>query len=203
MSPFEVAQIYSTLAGGGYYTPLHAIRDVLTSDGKPLQHYPFAIRKVFDAGPVYLITWAMENVLRVGTGRWARTILPPGTVLAGKTGTTNQFRDSWFAGFGARHLAVVWVGRDDDGKTHLQGATGALRIWAPLMRDLHARSLNTAPPPDIVTEKIDPQNDLRADRGCTNTVTLPFIKGYAPRQYASCANAAQSLPERWFQDLFK
>lgn len=203
MSPFQVAQIYSTLAGGGYYTPLRAIRDVLNSNGKPLKHYPFQIRKVFNAGPVYLITWAMENVLQVGTGRWAKTVLPPGTILAGKTGTTNQFRDSWFAGFGARHLAVVWVGRDNDGRTHLQGATGALRIWAPLMRDLHAQSLNPAPPPDIVTEKIDPKNDLRADRGCANAVTLPFIKGYAPSQYAPCANAAQSLPERWFRDLFR
>lgn len=203
MSPVEVAQIYSTLAGGGYYTPLQAIRDVLTSNGKPLTHYPFEIRKAFAAGPVYLITWAMENVLRIGTGRWAKTVLPAGTVLAGKTGTTNQFRDSWFAGFGARQLAVVWVGRDDDGATRLQGATGALRIWAPLMRDLHARSLNPTPPPDIVTEEIDPASGLRADRGCANAVTLPFLRGYAPRQYASCANAAQSLPERWLQDLLK
>lgn len=203
MSPFDVAQIYSTLAGGGYYTPLHAIRDVLTSNGKPLKHYPLEIRKVFNAGPVYLITWAMENVLRVGTGRWAKTVLPPGTVLAGKTGTTNQFRDSWFAGFGARHLAVVWVGRDDDGETRLQGATGALRIWAPVMRGLNPRSLNPTPPPNIVTAKIDPANDLRADQGCINAVTLPYIKGYSPRQYAPCANGAQSLPERWWQALFK
>src|SRR5699024_4091578 len=130
------------------------------------------------------------NVIRFGTGRWANTVLQKKTVLAGKTGTTDQFRDSWFAGFGANRLAVIWVGRDDNQSAHLQGANGALRIWAPLMRDLHVESLDTTPPPSVTTELIDPDSGLKADGGCADAVTMPFLKGYAPEQYAPCANAS-------------
>lgn len=203
MSPLEVAQAYSTIAGGGYLTPLQAIRAVTTAAGKPLQRYTLKIRQTLPAGPVYLVTWAMENVLRIGTGRWAQTVLPAGTILAGKTGTTDDFRDSWFAGFGANRVAVIWVGRDDNKSTQLQGASGALRIWAPLMRDLHAKSLDPTPPSSIALESIDPGSDLRADNGCPDAVTLPFIKGDAPTQYAPCANGSQSSPMDWFRKLFK
>lgn len=209
MSPFEVAQAYSTIAGGGYLTPLQAIRAVATADGKPLKRYPLKIRKTLPAGPVYLTTWAMENVMRFGTGRWSQSVFPPGTLLAGKTGTTNDFRDSWFVGFGANRLAAIWVGRDDNKSTHLQGASGALRIWAPLMRDIHVQSLDPTPPPSVVTERVDPKTDLRADSGCPDAVMLPFIKGDAPQQYAPCANESQSTfghssgPAGWLHKLFQ
>lgn len=203
MSPLEVAQTYSTIAGGGYLTPLQAIRAVMTEDGKPLQRYSLKIHQSLPAGPVYLITWAMENVMRIGTGRWSQSVLPAGTVLAGKTGTTDNFRDSWFAGFGANRVAVIWVGRDDNQPTRLQGATGALRIWAPLMRDLHVKSLDPTPPPSIELESIDPGTDQRAASGCPDAVTLPFIKGEAPAQYAPCANGSQSPPRDWFGKLFE
>lgn len=203
MSPFQVAQVYSTLAGGGYLTPLQSIRDVLTQDGKPLKRYPLKIRQTLPEGPVWLTTWLMENVLRIGTARWAQSVLPAGTLLAGKTGTTDQFRDSWFAGFGSDRVAVIWVGRDDNKPTHLEGASGALRIWAPLMRDLHARSLDATPPASIELQSIDPATDLRADSGCSDAVTLPFLHGYAPTQYAPCANGSQSSPLDWFRKLFQ
>lgn len=203
MSPLEVAQVYSTLAGGGFYTPLQAIRDVVTQDGQPLRRYPLKIQQTLPAGPVFQTVWGLENVLRFGTARWAQSVLPPGTVLAGKTGTTDANRDSWFAGFGANRVAVIWVGRDDNQPTHLQGATGALRIWAPLMRDLHVQSLDDVPPPTVTEVRVDPATGLKADAGCPDAIQVPFISGYEPQQYAPCANAAHSVVPGWLRSLFE
>ncbi|MDI3259903.1 MAG: penicillin-binding protein 1B [Sinobacteraceae bacterium] len=204
MSPLDVAQIYSTLAAGGFRTPLLAIRAVLTQEGKPLSRYPFKIERTLPEGPVYLTTWAMEQVIAQGTARWASSVLPPGQVYAGKTGTTEDFRDSWFAGFGADRVAAIWVGRDDNKPTGLEGATGALRIWARLMRDLHARGLDPTPPADVEDALIDPASGLLADAGCADAQALPFLRGSAPQQYAPCADAAQSSsPLNWFEKLFK
>src|SRR3546814_5500933 len=90
------------------------MREVQTKEGKPLQRYPLQIKQVFSDGPVYLLTWAMEKVMTIGTGSSAYSVLSPNTVLAGKSGTTDDYRDSWFAGFGADRVTVIWVGRDDN-----------------------------------------------------------------------------------------
>jgi penicillin-binding protein 1B len=202
MSPLDVAQIYSTLAAGGFRTPLLAIRAVLTQDGKPLSRYPFKIERTLPEGPVYLTTWAMEQVIAQGTARWANTVLPAGRVYAGKTGTTEDLRDSWFAGFGADRVAAIWVGRDDNKPTGLEGATGALRIWARLMRDLDARGLDPTPPSEVEEALVDPASGLLADAGCVDAQTVPFLRGSVPQQYAPCANAAQSSsPLEWFRKL--
>ncbi|HEU0198662.1 MAG TPA: penicillin-binding protein 1B [Nevskiaceae bacterium] len=203
MSPFEVAQVYSTIAGGGFRTPLQAVRAVLTQDGKPLHRYTLKIQQTLPAGPVFLTTWLMENVVRFGTAAWAKSVLPAGTVVAGKTGTTNGLRDSWFTGFGANLLATIWVGRDDNDPTHLTGASGALRIWAPLMRDLHVQSLDTTAPPSVTEESIDPTSGLKAGPGCTNAVTMPFLVGYQPQQYAPCANTPKSPLPDWLRAIFQ
>jgi penicillin-binding protein 1B len=203
MSPLDVAQIYSTLAASGYQTRLLAIHEVLTRDGQPLQRYRFQIRQTLPEGPVYLVTWAMQRVIQFGTARWANSVLPPGQTFAGKTGTTDDFRDSWFAGFGANRVAVIWVGRDDNKPTGFEGATGALRIWGRLMRDLHAQGMASAPPPGIDSMNIDPVSGLVADAGCPETVIVPYLHGSAPTQYAPCANAAKSTPLDWLKSIFK
>ncbi|HEX7381418.1 MAG TPA: penicillin-binding protein 1B [Nevskiaceae bacterium] len=203
MSPFQVAQVYSTIAGGGFYTPLQSVTAVMTPDGKLLNHYPIKVRRTLPAGPTFITTWLMENVLRFGTAQWAQSVFPKGTVLAGKTGTTNGLRDSWFSGFGSNLLSVIWVGKDDDGRTDLVGATGALKIWAPLMRDLHVKSLDPSMPTDVVEESIDPSTGLKADAGCSDAVTLPFMKGFAPQQYAPCANASKSILPEWLRTMFQ
>ncbi len=203
MAPFDVAQMYSTLAASGYQTRLLAIHEVLTRDGQPLQRYGFQLRQTLPEGPVYLVTWAMQRVIQFGTARWANSVLPAGQAFAGKTGTTDEFRDSWFAGFGANRVAVIWVGRDDNKPTGFEGATGALRIWGRLMRDLHAQGLTPAPPPDVDSVVIDPISGLLGDAGCPETIVVPYLRGSAPTQYAPCANAAKSTPLDWLKSIFK
>ncbi|EXF43520.1 penicillin-binding protein [Pseudomonas sp. BAY1663] len=122
---------------------------MLTADGEPLKRYPFQIQQRFDPGAIYLTQYAMQRVMREGTGRSAYNRLPQSLNLAGKTGTTNDSRDSWFAGFSQDLLAVVWLGRDDNGKTSLTGATGALQVWTDFMRRADPLPLQT-PVPDNV-----------------------------------------------------
>lgn len=203
MAPFDVAQMYSTLAASGYLTPLLAIREVQTKDGEPLSRYSFKLKQTLPEGPVYLTTWAMQKVIEFGTARWAVSVLPAGQRFAGKTGTTDDDRDSWFAGFGADRVAVVWVGRDDNKPVGLDGAAGALRIWGRLMRDISARGIDLTPPANVEEAQIDPQSGLRADEGCAGALTIPFIVGTVPEAYADCANARESSPLQWLKDIFK
>src|SRR3546814_10668969 len=99
----------------------------------------------------------MEKVMTIGTGSSAYSVLSPNTVLAGKSGTTDDYRDSWFAGFGADRVTVIWVGRDDNRSTGLSGSSGALRIWMRVMKDLHVRSLDNIPPAAV--EEIRAEED--------------------------------------------
>lgn len=231
MTPLDVAQVYNTLATGGYYTPLRAIRDVTTRQGKPLNRYPLKIHQVVDAGPAYIVQWMMERVARHGTGAGMYRVLSSSKTMAGKTGTTNNLVDSWFAGFGANRVGVVWVGRDDNKSAKLTGATGALPIWSQIMKDIDVRGIvNT--PPDSVQEVplrllFDPSKpndgagdvqDLYQDRqSCGNAVKVPFIKGYVPPGLSSCdtdimrinaqhRNNQQKRNQQgrgnWFQRLF-
>lgn len=202
-SPLDVAQIYSTLAASGYLTPLLAIREVMTKEGQPLSRYSFQLKQTLPEGPVYLTTWAMQKVIEFGTARWAVSVLPAGEKFAGKTGTTDDARDSWFAGFGSDRVAVVWVGRDDNKPVGLDGAAGALRIWGRLMRDLDARGIDLTPPAGVEEAQIDPVTGLLADEGCAAQVTVPFLSGAVPKDYAPCANAGQSSPLDWLKDIFR
>lgn len=203
LSPFQVAQIYSTIAGGGFHQPLLAIRSVTTKDGVPLQRYPMKLQQTLPSGPVYLLQWAMQQVMRIGTGRSAYAVIPPDIVLAGKTGTTNDLRDSWFAGFDGNRLAVVWVGRDDNATTHLTGAGGALRIWARVMADAGIRSLPVGAPAAVRLVPIAPGSWLRADGSCGDAISVPFLAGSAPDKPAPCAQNGVHRALDWLRGLFR
>ena len=205
MAPLDVAQVYNTLAASGYQTPLKAIREVLDRDNKPLQRYPFKVKKTLPEGPVYLTTWALRKVLETGTAKAAYNIISPAVLLAGKTGTTDDLRDSWFAGYSADHVAVVWVGRDDYKPTGLTGASGAMPIWARLMRDLNVRSLDDLPPAEVEEILIDPVSGLVANELCAGAATIPFIAGYLPTESAPCAAGPNLLeqPANWLREIFR
>ena len=203
MAPLDVAQVYNTLAASGYQTPLSSIREVLTSEGKPLSRYPFKVKQTLPEGPIYLTTWAMEKVLQFGTARSAYSVISPNIRLAGKTGTTDDLRDSWFAGFSADHVAVIWVGRDDYKSSGLTGATGALPTWARLMRDLNVRGLDDSPPSDVDAALVDSATGLKADEHCQGAISVPFMAGHLPQQLAPCAGGNLDQPSNWLKEIFK
>jgi penicillin-binding protein 1B len=209
LSPLEIAQMYQTIASGGFRAPLRAIREVTTQDGKPLKRYPLAVEQAFAAEPVYLITTAMQGVVREGTGQSLKNWLPPETAVAGKTGTTDEQRDAWFAGFTGDKLAIVWIGYDDNRAARLTGASAALPVWGELMASLAPEPLALPKPEGIETVRIDPATGLRADAGCDGSLELPFASGSAPAGRAPCATAVGVVVEdvkqtakNWWQRLW-
>jgi penicillin-binding protein 1B len=181
LPPVEVAQAYQTIAAGGFRAPLRAIREVLDASGRPLNRYPLAVESVVSAEAAYLTKWAMRRVVTQGTATWLNKRLPSGLTVAGKTGTTNDMRDSWFAGFSGDKVVVAWVGRDDNKPMGLSGSTGALRLWGDIM----AR-VDTQPLADIAPEGVV------ASGACGRSV--PYIAGYGGSACGGSSPAQQ--PQR-------
>ncbi|MDP2245396.1 penicillin-binding protein 1B [Pseudomonas sp.] len=186
LTPMEVADMYQTIANGGFNTPLRGIRSVLAAEGEPLKRYPYQIQQRFDAGAIYLLQNAMQRTMRDGTGRSVYSRLPSSLALAGKTGTSNDSRDSWFAGFSQDLLAVVWLGRDDNGPTPLTGATGALQVWTDFMIKADPLPLDMPLPDNVVQAWVDAATGQGSDPSCANVVQMPYIRGSEPVPGQAC-----------------
>lgn len=187
LAPIEVQQMYQTLATGGMYTPLKAIRSVMDSYGKTLKRYPLNVKQVASPASVYQVTYAMNQITKRGTAKYLSGALPGWKNSAGKTGTTNNKRDSWYAGFTGQHVITVWVGRDDNKETTLTGASGALRLWADMIRVLPTKPFKPKKPKDLRWIKVDKESGLLHNRGCGSAVSLPFAKNAIPKRRRKCS----------------
>jgi len=196
MSPFEVTQIYQTLADDGFYTPLRAVREVVDSNGKLLRRYPINTEQRFPAESVALIKFALNYGLYHGTGRSVGERLQ-NKVLAGKTGTTDDMRDSWFAGFGNDYVGVVWLGNDDNKVTGLTGATGALRIWGEMMQGIALDSVPDALPDTVKLVGVDLESGQLGDDNCEHFAVLPYKDGTLPDEKADCAGSDSTASTVW------
>ncbi|MCC2638386.1 MAG: mrcB [Moraxellaceae bacterium] len=187
MAPIDVLSLFQVYAGGGFRTPPRSIREVLDAQGRPLSRYGLAVEQVADPASVYLLNFALQQTMRSGTAAAAGQQLPPDLVMAGKTGTTNDLRDAWFAGYTGNYLGVVWVGNDDNSSTGLFGASGALPVWVGTMQRLHPVSLNQAQPENIQWEWADSRSGLRSVEGCPDAVFVPFRADTLPQEWSPCA----------------
>ncbi len=204
LSPFEVAVMYQTIATGGFRTPLRAITDVLDKDGMPLARYPVSPEAVVDEDLMYLMQWAMRQVVVQGTAKYAYSVLPKELVVAGKTGTSDGYRDAWFAGFSGSHLAVVWMGRDDNGVTGLSGSSGPLPVWTEIMMSLPQRPLNLAPPASVKMVWMDEDGVRLSGPGCAGAREYPLLDVSLPEATTACGKV-QGAPKgmlKWFKGLF-
>lgn len=198
LSPFEVAQLFNSLANGGDRVPLQAVRSVTDANGKALRRYPLKVVPAADADAVHQLNHALIQAVERGTGRPARQWLPQELTVAGKTGTSDDFKDSWFAGFTNDHLAVAWVGRDDNTPIGLTGSAGALRIWAPLLAKL-ATTGSYEPLGSATMEPtwIDYESGLMTHRGCGDAVLLPLPPDAdVPRLPCGLGNRVKSWLDR-------
>lgn len=202
MSPLEVAQIYQTLAANGFKMPLRAIRSVTDADGKELSRYSFDVKQTISPDLVHLIQYAMQEVVREGTGRYAYSVLPNDLNISGKTGTSNDQRDSWFSGFTGNRLAIVWVGRDDNAHLPFTGAGGALRVWTDFMRRDYPQPFMATHPQNINYVWIDDESGKRSAEDCEGARQIPFIRGTAPTENASCVSTGHG-PLDWFRRWFR
>lgn len=137
-TPLEVSELYATFASGGFATKPKAVIGVLNEQGQELSHHQFQLEQRLTPTTAAQLTRAMQAVMQQGTGKSSRHA---GTQSAGKTGTSDDYRDSWFAGYDAAHLTVVWIGRDDNTPAALTGAGGALKVWDQIMADIGSSPL--------------------------------------------------------------
>ncbi len=209
VTPLEAAQLFNGLANGGFRNPLRAVRAVISADGKPLKSFPLEVTQVASPEVTYQLNRMLVLVMDHGTGRSARALLAPDLVVAGKSGTSSDFRDSWFAGFSGSHLAVVWVGYDDNAPTGFTGSAGALPVWSRIMAGLGTSSWNAPMPESVAEVHIEYPTGLRAAPGCAQdivAVAVPADAVVAP--HPGCgfpeSTAATSLlrrAEHWVQRI--
>jgi len=203
LSPIEVTQMYQTLAGEGFFTRLRSIQSITSNEQVALQGYPLAVQQVADPSAVYLVNTALQEVMTEGTGRSAYAQMPTNFALAGKTGTTDDLRDSWFAGFTGDYLAVVWLGRDDNKPSKLTGASGALQVWSSVMKVVAKEGVQLTKPDDIEFVWVDALG-YRANEYCKDAVQYPFIKGSSPVEVSPCVGVVGDSLEkagRWLNKL--
>jgi len=195
VTPLEAAQLFNGLANGGFRNPLRAVRAVISADGKPLKAFPLEVTQVASPEVIYQLDRMLVLVMDHGTGRAARTLLPANLVVAGKSGTSSDYRDSWFAGFSGSHLAVVWVGYDDNEPTGFTGSAGALPVWARIMAGLGTNSWNAPMPESLAEIQIEYPTGLRAVPGCAPdivAVAVPADATVPPRPGCALPGSAAS-----------
>jgi len=201
-SPLMMARMYQTIAVDGTRTPLRSIRSILNREGEVLRRNFTEYERAVDPRAVHLLSYALREVVREGTGRGVYRYLPEDFHVAGKTGTTNDGRDSWFAGFSGDLLAVTWIGRDNNDATGLTGSSGALRVWADFMAGAARRPLQYRMPAGVELHWIDDRSGLRTGEGCEAARLLPFVEGSAPAGTTGCAAKNGGL-RSWFERLFR
>ncbi len=205
LSPLQVTQMYQTIADQGFYSPLHSIISVQDEQNEPVQRYPIKVERRIDENLMYLLNANLQEVVSMGTGKGLARYLSPTNQLAGKTGTTNNLRDSWFAGYGQNLVSVVWMGRDDNKSAGLTGSSGALRVWGLMMKQLDVGKLEQNQPKGIKWHWVDSHNQLTLSGKCNNAEYLPFVKGSEPANKRSCQSGKvqKKYSKNWFEQLFE
>ena len=186
MSPLQVNQVYQTIASNGFYSPLSIVRQVTEANGRLLSNFPFAVRQVASNESIYMLQHEMRLVASQGTAKGVYRYLPKQQKVAAKTGTTNDQKDSWFAGFSGLHVATVWLGREDAKPTPLTGAGGALNVWGQLMQNLAYAQDEDIKPQSIAHYYLNRVTGEAIPDKCPNGVWLPMLKTSAPSFNASC-----------------
>lgn len=197
VSPLEVAQLYQGIANDGFKLPLRAIRSVSDARNKTLSRYPPRVQQVLSGETAFLIRHLLAETVRTGTARAAGAALADRLPLAGKTGTSNDGRDSWFAGFGGDYLVVVWVGRDDNGATGLTGASGALKIWTPLMDALQAAPFTASAPAGIEWQFVSAGGTAIVPSECVDAIRVPLAIPHGLEIQERCTHENNPEPSLW------
>jgi penicillin-binding protein 1B len=181
VTPLEVAVAFSTLANNGVRTRPLTVKQVMDANARVLEKRDVRVEKVISPQLAFMMNNLLKGVVDRGTGEYARRwgFTRP---AAGKTGTTNDYKDAWFVGYTPDLLAVVWVGFDNQTKLGLSGAQAALPIWTEFMKRATAGTPVTdfVPPPGIKIVDIDPLSGQLATPSCPTVLHEAFIEGDEP-----------------------
>ncbi len=203
LTPIEVTQIYQSLAAGGYSVPLRAVTAVLTPTGELLSRYPLRFMPLENRQAIALLNFALTQVVEEGTARSLHQLLGNETPIAGKTGTTNEKRDSWYVGYTRDRIAVTWVGLDDNRPAGVTGSNAAMRVWAGLFRSVPIEAVDLRMPDGANFVWVDKLQQALTDPSCPGAVQIPFIEGSEPRASTACLQALEktngkSSWRKWF-----
>lgn len=206
MTPLEVVQVYTALANGGFRARLRAVHAVVDEHGRPLKTFKVQVEEAAPSAAVYQLDRMLMLVTTNGTARDVGSHLPKGLVVAGKTGTSSDTRDSWFAGFTGSYLSVAWVGYDDNRVTGLTGAAGAMLVWADTMARLKSASFQPVPPELVEDHWIGFEDGLETIPGCgAGAVVVSVPKGTALPARADCISSPNSTAtdkiKAWLKNL--
>ncbi|PIB16145.1 penicillin-binding protein 1B [Vibrio rotiferianus] len=172
LTPFEVAQMYQTVTNSGKRAKLSALRSVIDMDGNVIyQSLPRSTQAV-DQQAAWLTTYAMKQGVAQGTGRFLQSQFA-WAALAGKTGTSNDSRDSWFVGIDGREVTTVWLGRDDNKSTKLTGSSGALRVYAEYLKQRIPERLELPWPNEVTTLGFQKATNGALEMNCRSEYKLP------------------------------
>ncbi len=183
VSPMQIATAYAIMADEGLYAPPYAVTAVVDQNNKVIEGHELKAEQVLSPDLAYMMDFMLEQVINHGTGEGARRMgfTRP---AAGKTGTTNDSKDAWFAGFTPNLVAVVWTGFDQKATLGLTGAQASLPAWTAFMKAATAPRppLDFGVPPGIVLAKVDPLTGYLAGPYCPVTVEGVFPRDLAPTQ---------------------
>ncbi|HTG01084.1 MAG TPA: PBP1A family penicillin-binding protein [Nitrospirota bacterium] len=195
----ELTSAYAVFANHGIRTGPFAITSISDSTGRILFQNDIVPQQVTKPETAYLITYLLKGVIEHGTGWKARAL---GRPVAGKTGTTNDYRDAWFVGYTPNLVAGVWVGYDDQQSLGPKqtGARVALPIWIEFMKKALAyRTADDFTAPSSITFKqIDPRTGLLSTDRCKLSIREAYITGTEPHRF--CDEAVTPAPEQEYQD---
>ena len=181
-SPIEMAYAYAAFPSGGFRFPERIVKSAYRG-GDEILRFPSTPRQALAREDAYLITNALSGTIIRGTGRgigkWAEGY------ISGKTGTTDEGRDSWFVAFTKDYTISVWVGFDDASPSPLTGATGALPVCASILKKLYRSGPpeEIPPPPGITFRDIDYDTGLLATSRCGKVIREAFKEGTEPKKY--------------------
>lgn len=183
VTPLELARAYTIFPNQGTRSEPLAITSVVTRDGVVLEKKGFKMRKVLSPDVAYLMNSVLRGVLDRGTAKSARTMGFTG-LAAGKTGTTSDYKDSWFVGYTPDLLTLVWVGYDDNTTTGLSGASGALPLWADFMKGVNPPGAAKEDFPgteNILLVKVDKTGKLY-EEDCGEPIEEAFLRNTIPTE---------------------
>jgi penicillin-binding protein 1B len=205
--PLELARAYCAFAADGVLPYPLSLKRVVDEKGKILEQRHMRVQSVTSPGKAFLITSMLRSAVEEGT---ASSLKDEGIYfpLAGKTGTTNDFKDGWFVGYTPDILALIWIGFDDGTSLQLPASILTLPIWADLMKSIpqYVSGSWFKPPPDIVMEKVCKESgQLARDSDCPETVEEYFLAENLPKEHRTLHQRMGPLEEviNGFKDLFK
>ncbi len=203
LTPLEVTQLYQSLAADGYSVPLRAVVAVETPGGAQLTRYPLRLMPQPNREAISVLNYALTRVVSDGTARALPGLLNSNASIAGKTGTTNDRRDSWFVGYTQNRIAVSWVGEDDNRPAGVTGSNAAMRLWAGLFRQIPVEAVDLRLPDGAHWAWVDNTSGAISDEACGGATQLPFVDGSEPEVMTPCLAARieekdESFWRKWF-----